>query len=57
MEGKRYRDLHLLRRYFLIDTGFSAPFNFVDRKKGFLFNIEKAELKQAGEPVFRGEFQ
>jgi hypothetical protein len=33
------------------------PFNFVDRKRGFLFNREKAESKQAGEPVFRGEFQ
>jgi hypothetical protein len=25
--------------------------------RGSLINIEKAELKQAGEPVFRGEFQ
>jgi len=39
-----------------MDTRFDIPF-FVDRRKGFLFNIAKAESKQAGEPFFRGEFQ
>ena len=57
MEGKRHRDLYLLRRYFLKDTKFSGPFKFVDRREGFLFNVEKAELKQAGEPTSWGEFR
>ncbi len=39
------------------DTRISENFIFVDRRKAFLFNIEKAESKQAGEPFFWGAFQ
>ena len=48
-------EIGVIRRVY--SSFLELSFNFVDRGKGFLLNIKKAELKLAGKPFSWGEFQ